>query len=138
MEKRAVLACFAAILAASAFYGCLGGETAPSADANASRAEKALKRSPLTMPSALKEFKIPRLEKFAAEYEALDLFSRRLGIKGAELVPDKMSEAIRLTEQISKGNDPPQESVTLAMKCVEHLKAVAHILSTVKELDKSE
>jgi hypothetical protein len=105
---------------------------------NAARAEKALIASPKKMPSALKEFKRTRLEEFAREYDALDSLAKRLGIKGAEQVSEKMMEAIRLTERIPNNKETPENAVRLAVECVGHLRAIAQILSAAKDLDKNE
>jgi len=102
---------------------------------NTNAARSSLNDSPGTKPSALKEFRQARIKKLAEEYRQLESLMARLGIEGAEQVPNIMVEVVDMIGQIHEDVVSPQEAVELAAECVKKMQEVANILSKVKELE---
>jgi hypothetical protein len=109
-----------------------------SMEGNTNAARSSLNDSPGTKPSSLKEFRQVRIERLAEEYSQLKSLTARLGIEGAEQLPNIMAEVIDMTGQIHKDSVSPQEAVELAAECVKKMQDVAKILSKVKELEHNE
>ena len=109
-----------------------------SMEGNTNAARSSLNDSPGTKPSSLKEFRQARIERLAEEYSQLESLTARLGIEGAERVPNIMVEVIDMIGRIYENAVSPKEAVELAAECVKKMKEVSKILSKVKELEHNE
>ena len=109
-----------------------------SMEGNTNAARNSLKDTPGTKPSALKDFRQARIERLAEEYRQLESLTARLGIEGAEQVPNIMIEVIDMIGRIHEDTESPHEAVELAAECVKRIQDVANILSKVKELEHNE
>ena len=105
---------------------------------NTNAARSSLNGLPGTKPSSLKDFRQARIESLAEEYRQLESLTARLGIEGAEQVPNIMDEVIDMTAQIHEDAVSPQEAIKLAAECVKRMQEVAKILSKAKELEHNE
>lgn len=109
-----------------------------SMEGNTNAARSSLNDSPGTKPSALQEFRQARIERLAEEYSQLESLATRLGIEGAEQVPNIIVEVIDMIGRIHEDAVSSKDAIELAAECVKKMQDVSEILSKAKELKHNE
>lgn len=101
-------------------------------EGNIKNARKSFDSKPDVFPEALTDFRPERMERLKTKYGELEPLMLRLGIKGAENIPDILSNAVHNAEGISIAK-MPGEALLLAKRCEKAMREVVKIMSAVKE-----
>lgn len=102
---------------------------------NIGQARKSLAQLTESFPESLRELKVTRLEKLAAEYDPLADNAFRLGISRAHDVPHLFAKMIQTLRNAGQEEKLPLETILLLETCLEHLKQIANILKSAKEIE---